>query len=58
MPLFPLTPALGIGFNIHLIGLLGWPAYVRFVAWMVAGLALYACYSVHGTEQRELEHLR
>lgn len=36
----------------------GWPAYVRFGAWMLAGLVVYALYGVHGTEQRELEHLR
>lgn len=31
VPLFPVTPALGILFTIHLIGSLGWPAYVRWV---------------------------
>ncbi|KAL4458687.1 hypothetical protein ABPG75_013552 [Micractinium tetrahymenae] len=57
-PLFPFTPACGIGFTILLTASLGWPAYVRFGAWMLAGLAVYALYGVHGTEQRELEHQR
>ncbi|KAL4420141.1 hypothetical protein ABPG77_010357 [Micractinium sp. CCAP 211/92] len=58
VPFFPLTPACGIGFPILLTASLGWPAYVRFGAWMLAGLAVYALYGVHGAEQRELEHLR
>ncbi|EFN50706.1 hypothetical protein CHLNCDRAFT_7483, partial [Chlorella variabilis] len=47
VPLFPFTPALGILFTIYLVCSLGWPAYVRFGAWMVAGLAVYALYGVH-----------
>lgn len=58
VPLFPATPALGILFTVHLIGSLGWPAYVRFGVWMMAGLALYACYGVQGAEERERQHLR
>lgn len=58
VPLFPFTPALGILFTIYLVCSLGWPAYVRFGAWMVAGLAVYALYGVHGAEQREMEHNR
>lgn len=58
VPLFPLTPCLGILANVHLISSLGWPAYVRFGVWMAAGLAIYALYGVHGAELRELEHQR
>ena len=58
VPLFPLTPCLGILFTIHLICSLGWPAYVRFGVWMVLGLGIYALYGVHGAEQREREHAR
>ena len=58
VPLFPITPSLGILFTVHLIGSLGWPAYVRFGVWMAAGLASYALYGVHGAEQREQEHNR
>lgn len=43
---------------MHLIGSLGWLAYVRFGVWMAIGLALYALYGVHGAEQREREHAR
>ncbi|KAI7841378.1 hypothetical protein COHA_004996 [Chlorella ohadii] len=56
VPLFPATPCLGILFTVHLIGSLGWLAYVRFGVWMALGLALYALYGVHGAEQREREH--
>ncbi|PRW59844.1 transcription elongation factor SPT5-like protein 1 [Chlorella sorokiniana] len=56
VPLFPATPSLGILFTVHLIGSLGWLAYVRFGVWMAIGLALYALYGVHGAEQREREH--
>lgn len=31
---------------------------MRFGAWVLAGLGVYALYGVHGSEQRELEHLR
>jgi hypothetical protein len=58
VPLFPFTPALGILFNVHLIGSLGWPAYVRFGVWMALGAAIYALYGVHGAEQREADHNR
>jgi hypothetical protein len=58
VPFFPFTPALGILFTMHLIGSLGWPAYVRFGVWMLAGCASYALYGVHGAEQREIEHNR
>lgn len=44
--------------QVHLLGSLGWLAYVRFGVWMVLGLALYALYGVHGAEQREREHAR
>ena len=53
MPCFPLSPALGVLFTIHLIGSLGWPAYVRFGVWMVLGLLLYALYGIHAAEERE-----
>lgn len=52
------TPALGLLFTVHLIGSLGWPAYVRFGVWMAAGLLVYALFGVHGAEEREREHIR
>ena len=53
-PLFPLTPALGMLFCVHLIGSLGVLAYVRFAVWNVAGLAIYGLYSVHRAEEKEV----
>lgn len=58
VPFFPATPALGILLTVHLFGSLGWPAYIRFGLWMVAGLTVYACFGVHGAEEREREHIR
>ena len=54
VPLFPLTPALGMLFCVHLIGSLGVLAYVRFAVWNAAGLAIYGCYSVHRAEEKEV----
>lgn len=53
MPLSPLSPALGVLFTVHLIGSLGWMAYVRFVVWMLLGLVIYAGYGVHAADERE-----
>ncbi|KAK9811336.1 hypothetical protein WJX72_002052 [[Myrmecia] bisecta] len=57
VPLTPFTPALGILATIHLIGSLGWPAYVRFVVWLVVSLVVYALYSVHKAEERDRERV-
>ncbi len=53
MPLFPLSPALGVLFTVHLMGSLGWPAYLRFVVWMTTGMAIYCFYGIHAAEERE-----
>lgn len=58
VPLFPLSPALGVLINIHLIGSLGLPAYVRFAVWMVLGLLIYAFYGIHAAEEREASQHR
>lgn len=50
IPLFPLTPALGILFTIHLLCSLGWPAYVRFTAWMLLGAGVYVFYGAPAAE--------
>jgi APA family basic amino acid/polyamine antiporter len=53
MPLFPLSPALGVLITVHLIGSLGWPAYVRFGVWMAAGMVIYCLYGIHAAEEKE-----
>lgn len=58
MPLFPITPSLGILFTIHLLCSLGWPAYVRFAVWMVLGAVVYALYGAGAADQHEAETRR
>ena len=55
VPYFPATSILGILFTIHLLCSLGWPAYVRFVVWMVLGSAVYALYGAKCAEAHEME---
>jgi len=44
-PLSPLTPLLGIAFCLYLIAHLAPLTWLRFVVWMVIGLAVYFSYS-------------
>eukprot|EP00887_Chlorella_sp_A99_P006516 scaffold3.g6516.t1 len=53
VPLFPLTPCAGVLCTVHLIGSLGWPAYVRFGVWVAIGLGVYCAYGIHAAEQHE-----
>jgi len=39
-------------------GSLGWPAYVRFGAWMALSVVVYCCYSVHSADARQHAVLR
>jgi basic amino acid/polyamine antiporter, APA family len=55
VPFFPFTPALGILFNVHLIGSLGWISYVRFAVWMVIGVLIYLFYGANGAEELDEE---
>jgi hypothetical protein len=56
VPLSPLLPCAGILATLHLIGSLGWPAYVRWVVWWAAGSCVYLGYGLHRTQQ-EGSHL-
>lgn len=38
---------------MHLIGSLGWPAYVRFGVWLAVGLLIYGLYGAQAAEERE-----
>ena len=44
VPLFPLTPVLGIFACLFLMSQLGWHTWLVFIIWMIAGAALYLGY--------------
>ncbi|AVH94991.1 amino acid permease [Streptomyces sp. WAC00288] len=44
VPLFPLSPVLGIGFCLYLIWGTGWTTWLQFAVFLVAGALLYAVY--------------
>jgi APA family basic amino acid/polyamine antiporter len=44
VPLMPVTPVLGIGFSLWLVSKLQWETWVRFAAWFVIGVIVYASY--------------
>ncbi|MET9348058.1 amino acid permease [Streptomyces termitum] len=47
VPLYPLSPVLGIGFCLYLIWGTGWHTWVQFAVFLVAGAALYQFYGRH-----------
>lgn len=47
VPLFPLTPALGLAVNVHLFWSLHWETMAQFGAWLLAGAAVYCLHGVH-----------
>ncbi len=49
-PLQPWLPSAGALCCLHLIGSLGWPAYVRWVVWFLLGTAFYLCYGLHQSQ--------
>ncbi|MEW5312473.1 MAG: hypothetical protein WDW38_004106 [Sanguina aurantia] len=50
VPLSPFLPALGVFSTLHLIGSLGWPAYVRWIVWFALGTCVYICYGLHRSQ--------
>jgi basic amino acid/polyamine antiporter, APA family len=44
VPLMPVVPLLGIGFSLWLVSQLMWETWVRFAAWFVVGILVYAFY--------------
>ncbi|MGW9437518.1 amino acid permease [Streptomyces sp. NPDC055607] len=44
VPLFPLSPVLGIGFCLYLIWGTGWTTWLQFAVFLLAGGLLYAVY--------------
>ncbi len=51
VPLSPFLPCAGILATLHLIGSLGWPAYVRWVVWWLLGTSVYLSYGMHTSQQ-------
>jgi APA family basic amino acid/polyamine antiporter len=54
----PWLPSFGVLSCLHLIGSLGWPAYVRWLVWFTLGTIVYLCYGLHqsqGEGQRRTE---
>ncbi len=43
-PFMPVTPLLGIAFSLWLVSKLQWETWVRFAAWFVIGMVVYAFY--------------
>ncbi|WP_328536153.1 amino acid permease [Streptomyces sp. NBC_00344] len=44
VPLYPVSPLLGVGFCAYLMYGTGWQAWVQFAVFLLAGLAIYAGY--------------
>lgn len=53
VPFFPITPALGMIFTIHLLCSLGLMAYIRFTVWMLIGALIYVLYGAPSAERFE-----
>ena len=51
VPWCPVLPCFGILATLHLIGSLGWPAYVRWIIWFTLGSCVYLFYGVHHSIQ-------
>jgi APA family basic amino acid/polyamine antiporter len=47
VPFVPVFPIIGIGLIIYLMTKLPWDTWVRFVVWLVIGLAIYYWYGRH-----------
>jgi APA family basic amino acid/polyamine antiporter len=46
VPFSPVTPLLGVGFCVYMLGSLGTDTWIAFGAWMAAGLVVYGLYGV------------
>lgn len=53
VPLFPITPALGLLVNIHLFCSLGVATHACFAAWTGLGALVYCLYGVHAAAAAE-----
>ncbi|MGW1168044.1 amino acid permease [Streptomyces sp. NPDC002550] len=46
VPFSPVTPLLGVGFCVYMLGSLGADTWIAFGAWMAAGLVIYGLYGI------------
>nr|WP_234335115.1 amino acid permease [Streptomyces sp. NRRL S-118] len=44
VPLYPVSPVLGVAFCLYLMWGTGWTTWVQFAVFLVAGALVYACY--------------
>ncbi|NEE59912.1 amino acid permease, partial [Streptomyces sp. SID8455] len=44
VPLYPVSPVLGVAFCLYLMYGTGWATWVQFAVFLAAGSLLYACY--------------
>ncbi len=44
VPLYPLSPVLGVGFCLYLMYGTGWTTWAQFAAFLAVGALIYACY--------------
>ena len=58
VPFVPFVPSLGVLACLHLIGSLGWPAYVRWIIWFTLGTTVYLTYSLHHSQVGVGTHAR
>jgi basic amino acid/polyamine antiporter, APA family len=45
VPLYPLSPILGVGFCVYLMYGTGWTTWAQFAVFLAAGAVVYSCYS-------------
>ncbi|WP_335939233.1 amino acid permease [Streptomyces sp. PTD5-9] len=44
VPLYPLSPLLGVGFCLYLMYGTGWATWLQYAVFLIVGATLYACY--------------
>ncbi|WP_407939524.1 amino acid permease [Nocardia terrae] len=54
-PWVPVVPLVGVGFSIWLISHLAWVTWLRFVVWLVLGLALYLTFGYRNSTLNKSE---
>src|SRR4051794_19151563 len=52
VPWSPVLPILGVAFAVYLMSDLPWETWVRFVVWLVIGIAIYAFYGYRNSRLR------
>ncbi|MEV6305247.1 amino acid permease [Actinoplanes sp. NPDC051861] len=52
VPWSPVLPIIGIAFAVYLMSDLPWDTWIRFIAWLVVGLLIYAVYGYRNSRLR------